>query len=114
VTACKSSPSQYVSPRVTGRVVDAQTHQPIEKAYVRRVTGNQNPRSMESQHGSQQLQLPAPIRTGADGTFVVDSSKTLSFFRSIGWYSVTFSYEHAGYQDLVASYSLSQSTNTPT
>jgi hypothetical protein len=113
VTACKShSPSQYISPRVTGRVVDAQTHQPLDDAFVRKVTGAQ--KSMDQMKGAQQIQLPAPIRTRADGTFVVDSAQALAFFRTVGWYSVTLSYEHAGYQDLIVSYSLSQSTNTPT
>jgi len=114
LTACKShSPSQYISPRVTGRVIDARTHQPIEGVYVRRITGEQRYRSMEPMKGAQQIQLPAPIRTREDGTFVVDSTQALAFFRTVGWYSVTLSYEHSGYQSFEASYSLSQSTNTP-
>jgi hypothetical protein len=112
LTACKN-PSQYISPRITGRVIDAQTHRPLEDVAIRRITGQDIYHSGEQLKGAQQIQLPAPVLTSADGTFEMVSTKALAFFRSVGWYAVTLSFKHDGYQDLLASYSLSQATNTP-
>jgi len=56
VMGCKtSSPSQIVSPRIIGRVVEAQSHQPIKDAKVRRVNEDQDRRSPDVQRGGQMI-----------------------------------------------------------
>jgi len=104
------SPSQYVSPRVEGRVVDEQTQQPIQGVSVRR--GSDMPQSMEQPRGAQKLVQPPPIYSGADGRFVLGSARDLAFIRRLHWYSVTLSFSHSGYEPLTRTYSLNDSTNT--
>jgi hypothetical protein len=111
---CQHSLSQYISPRVTGRVVDAQTHQPISNVQVRRVVNRPTTDSMEPLKGAQALKQKPAARSETDGTFVVTSQTELIFFRSFYWYSVTLAFERSGYERLVQSYSATSSTISPT
>lgn len=79
-----NSPSQYVSPRVTGRVLDAQTHQPVADVQVSRVSANEDLRALDVPKGGQAMETAPAVRTGADGTFVLDSERSLTFFRRSG------------------------------
>jgi hypothetical protein len=101
--ACKTSPSQIVSPRVVGRVVDAQTRQPIKDVTVRRGNGSQARKTSEVRHGGEMMQAPDEVNTRADGTFALASVKDLGF-GSVGWYIVTVTFEHPRYQSFTASY----------
>src|SRR5882724_10003196 len=80
---CKShSPSQYVSPRVTGRVLDAETRQPLAEARLQRVNPERALSPYSTMKGGQMMQqAPLVILSGVDGTFVVDSERTLVLFR---------------------------------
>jgi hypothetical protein len=109
---CVGKPSQYISPRVTGRVVDEQTRQPIENVEVRRMSGSV--RAEKPTKGAEVAMVKPPALTDASGNFILKSEKSLAFFRQLNWYSVNLSFEHAGYTTLVRSYSLRDSTNTPT
>lgn len=110
---CKShSPSQYVSPRVEGRVLDAQSRQPIQGVLLRRVVSDGSDRSLDPQKGGEIMMRPAPIRTAGDGTFVVESKRDLVLFRSIGWYSITLAFEQNGYRRLTTNYTMLVATNT--
>jgi hypothetical protein len=113
VAGCGSL-SHYVSPRVTGRVLDAETHQPLSEARVRRLSSYRNPNADQPVKGGQFLEQPAPILTGPDGTFVLESEHTLTLFRRQSWYSLTLSFEHRGYDQVLTNYTLGQSTNTST
>jgi hypothetical protein len=114
LTGCQThSPSQYISPRVTGRVVDAQTHRPIADVQVRRVSSGENLDGLDAPKGGQMMANAPVVRTGADGTFVLDSVTDLAFFRKVGWYSVTLSFEHAHYERFVTTYTIKDATNSP-
>ena len=114
LAGCKShSPSQYISPRVEGRVVDAQSHEPLVGAHVQRVNGGDSTAAKAPQKGGQLMEsAPVVITTTKDGSFALDSQRDLAFLRKLGWYSVTISYAHPAYQRLVVTYTLSQATNS--
>ncbi len=115
LAGCKStSPSQYVSPRVEGRLLDGQTHQPVPGANVRRVLPDQDSAVDEAPKGDAVLNQPPGVRSGGDGRFVLDSERDLALFRKLGWYSVSLSFEHPAYQPLTETYTLSDATNTAT
>jgi hypothetical protein len=111
---CRStSPSQYISPRVEGRVLDAQTQQPLAGVKVRRVVPDWEPAVDQAPTGDAALaQAPAP-RSRQDGTFVLASERDLELFRRSGWVSVTLSFEHAGYETFTTNYTLVNATQTP-
>jgi hypothetical protein len=111
---CKSSsPSQIVSPRVTGRVVEAQNHQPIQGAKVQRVTSDPDRRSPSVQKGGQMMEQTPAVRTAADGTFMLDCIRDLGVFRKLGWYDVKVSFEHPDYERFVATYTATNAVVTP-
>ena len=111
LTGCHSL-VQYISPRVEGRVLDAQTHQPLADTRVEKLSHKRNPNPAEPPKGAQVLTQHNAIFTGADGTFVLDSQKAIALFRSGFWYSVSLSFQHAGYQTIVTNYTPASATNT--
>ena len=52
----------------------------------------------------QVMEQSSVIRTGEDGTFVLDSVRNLALFRKTGWYTVSLSFAHAGYEGFVTNY----------
>ena len=115
LTGCRSSsPSQYISPRITGRVLDAQTLQPIAGVRVRRLTPNQDPGVDQAIKGGQVIENPASVRTGSDGGFILTSEKSLALFQKLGWYSVSLAFTYPNYEALTAEFTLVNATNTPT
>ena len=108
---CKTS--QYVSPRLEGRVIDKTTHQPIADVQVRRVTPEDEVPPMDPVKGAQLMQQSPAIRTGEDGTFVLDSVRAVALFRKLHWYVVSLAFEHAGYVPLTSRFSYANATNTP-
>jgi hypothetical protein len=114
LAGCKStSPSQYISPRVEGRVLDTQTHQPLEGVKVRRVIPDQSQTVAEVRKGGQIMEQTPAIRSRNDGTFALDSERGLEFLRRSSWISVTITFEQTGYESFTTNYSLVHATNTP-
>ena len=114
LVGCQStSPSQYISPRVEGRVLDAQTQQPLAGVKVRRVVPASAPAVGQVPKGDATLEQTPAVRSHPDGTFVLASQRDLTLFRHTGWYSVTIAFEHAGYLPLTKEYTLGNATNTP-
>ncbi len=112
LAGCKThSPSQYVAPRVIGRVLDQQTQQPIPDVQVQRNRAPDSSATRDTPKGGELMGQPAAARTGADGTFAMPSVRALVLFRNVGWYSISLSFEHAGYERLVAHYTLANATN---
>jgi hypothetical protein len=105
------SPSQYSSPRVTGRVLDEQTRQPIKEVQVRRVWDSTP--AMAPPKGAEMLKQAPSVFTDANGSFVLESVRDLAFIQRVQWYSVSLSFTHRGYEQLMKAYPLSSSTNTP-
>jgi len=107
---CKS-PSQYISPRVEGRVVDSETRRPIADAEVRRVVNEI--RDPDPQTGAEALDAAVPAITDEHGNFVVTSRTALAFLRTLHWYTITLSFAHPGYERVKRTYMHSDATNSP-
>ena len=90
--------SYYVSPQVTGRVVAADTRQPLADATVRRVVPVQTAGEDTPPKGAQLLVQPAGVRTDADGRFVLEAESVVAVLRRVGWYSVTVAFACPGYR----------------
>lgn len=105
------SPSQYSSPRITGRVLDEETRQPLKNVQVRRVSDTTP--AMAPPKGGEMLKQAPSIFTDADGGFVLKSVRDLAFIQRVQWYSVSVSFAHRGYEQLMMTYPLSSATNTP-
>ena len=114
LAGCKSHPlSVTVSPRLTGRVIAADTGQPIADVKIRNLDKANSATSTIPPKGGQMLQAEAAIRTDQDGRFVMETERVLAPFRGAGWFSVQLSFEHAGYERFITNYSyLNVSTNT--
>ncbi len=112
---CKSaSPSHYISPRVEGRVLDAQTHQPVKDVQVRRLTANESYQIEDQPKGGKVMERAPAVLTAADGTFALVSEREFALLRSPTWYSVSISFRRTGYEPFRATYTISESTNTVT
>jgi hypothetical protein len=109
---CKHSPSQYVAPRVTGRVVDVQTRLPVPDVLVQRLGDNRPPSAVEPVRGAETLARSAGERTKDDGSFAFGSESGLAFFRKLRWYSVTLVFSRAGYEGLTREYSSTDAITT--
>jgi hypothetical protein len=113
-TGCKSSsPAPYVSPKVAGRVLDAQTRQPLKGVKVQRLIPDQEPNVLNDVKGGQALSKTPAVRTAADGAFELASERSLSPFQRGGWYSVSIAFEHPGYFRYVTNYSLKHAVISP-
>jgi hypothetical protein len=112
-TGCES-PSQYVSPRITGRVVDEQSGQPISHVRVQRWSASMGVGSMEAKKGGQGMEREQPyVFTKSDGTFTLQSERSLAFLRDLGWYPVTLSFAHPKFESVTMSYAEAKATNLP-
>jgi hypothetical protein len=111
---CKSHPlSLTISPRVTGRVVAADTGKPLADVKIRSGEQAEALYSTSPPKGGQRLMAKAPVETDSDGRFVLDTQRALTPFRGSGWFSVQLSFEHAGYDRFLTNYSyLNLGTNT--
>jgi hypothetical protein len=110
---CKSSGSEYISPRVEGRVLDADTRQPIYRARVKRITPGSQSTDNFMRKGGQRMEEPFPEYTNQEGYFTIDSERALVLFAQMNWFSVDVSFEHSGYDRIVTNYTLFNATNTP-
>jgi hypothetical protein len=105
VTGCQSGKlSYYISPRVTGRVLAADTQQPLSKATVRRVTPLSSAGTDTLPRGGQLQMEPGGVRTDADGRFVLEGERVIAVFRHRSWQAVTVSFAHAGYKSFQTNY----------
>jgi hypothetical protein len=108
-SGCKSnSPSHYVSPRVIGRVLNEQTHLPIAGVQIKRVVPNYEAGTLDQVKGGEALQKMNPVRSATDGTFNLDSQKSVTFFRQIAWFSVEISFKHSDFENFTTNYTPSQ------
>lgn len=114
IIGCQNhSPSHYVSPRVIGRVLDEKTRQPITDVAVKRVVPDYEAGTLEQVKGGEILQRTMPARSKADGTFNLDSQKSVALFRDIAWFTVEVSFDHRNYERFVTNYTPKMSTNSP-
>ncbi len=98
--------SSYVSPRVTGRVLAADTRQPIADVRVRRIDATAQASSDNPGKGGQRLDPAFGVRTDRQGRFVLNAERDLGLLQQQVWYSVTVSFTHEGYQTLLTNFSI--------
>lgn len=114
LAGCKSSSTApYVSPKLTGRVIDAQTQQPLKGVTVKRLIPDQQRKALDDVKGGQVLAKAPAVRTKTDGTFELASERSLSLFQSGGWYSVSLAFDYPGYLRFATNYTLRDSILTP-
>lgn len=116
LAGCQSSPvlnSQYISPRVEGRVLDAATHQPIANVSIRRLAPRHTEVANAPASGARALDQPRAIRTDREGRFDLDSERDLTLLRQSGWYAVTLAFTHKGYERFVTNYTLANAVVSP-
>jgi hypothetical protein len=111
VVGCKSI-SQYVSPQVEGRVLDARSRQPIKGVRVARLSSQDQAAAMQPPKAGQAMLPSDSVQTAADGQFRLPSLKDLGIFRKLNWYSVTVSFEHSFYLPETTTYTISSVTNS--
>jgi hypothetical protein len=112
---CKSVlVSDYISPCVTGRVLDADTRQPIAGVQVHRLNPAAQPAYNDATKGGQRLNAAGGVRTDQRGSFVLDAERDLTLLQQQVWFSVTVSFQHEGYLTLRTNFSaINVTTNGP-
>ena len=103
--------SSYISPRVTGCVLAADTRQPLAEVRVKRVNPNASPDYANAAKGGQKLESIPGTSTDAKGRFVLDAERDLTLLQQQVWYSVMVSFEHEGYQTLRTNFTVSNVTS---
>jgi hypothetical protein len=105
LNGCQSGKhSYYISPQVTGRVLAADTQQPLGRATVRRVVPPAYAGAGTPPRGGQLQMVPGGVRTDADGRFVLEGERVVAMLRRGGWHSVSVSFAHAGYKSFQTNY----------
>ena len=114
VAGCKSaSPAHYIAPRVEGRVLDADTRQPLAGVQVRRVNPYAGEASREVLKGGQSIEKAPAVRTRSDGAFALASERDLELFAQSSWGSITITVDHAGYGLFTTNYTTANATISP-
>jgi hypothetical protein len=96
--------THYTSPEVTGRVLAADTHQPLANVTVQRVVLAQDFEPGSPPKGGQLLIQAVTVRTDADGRFVLESKSVFALFLQPGWSSVPVVFSHSGYESFQTNY----------
>ena len=95
--------TRCIFPQVSGRVLAADTHQPLANVQVQRVSTPAFQPFGPPKTG--QAQIPfGGVQTDADGRYELPGENVLSFFRQAGWWSVPVSYRCAGYETIQTNY----------
>ncbi len=115
LAGCESMPfSPFTSPRLTGRVLAADTGQPLADVVVKSGAEARDRSSAMPPKGGELLMTKAPVRTNRDGRFTLETERVLTPLRGMHWFSVQLLFERAGYERFRTNYSrLNLSTNAP-
>lgn len=89
--------NNHVTPQVSGRVLDADTHQPLAGVKVLRVLHGQVENPAAAVHGAELMQQSRPVTTDAHGEFIFPSKSYFTFLNEAGWWSLKLSFQHDGY-----------------
>jgi hypothetical protein len=115
LVGCQSMPfSPFISPRVTGRVLAADTGRPLADVVVKSGAQARDYPGTMPPKGGELLMAKAPVRTDGDGRFTLATERALTPFRSMNWFSVQLLFERGGYERFRTNYSrLNLITNAP-
>jgi hypothetical protein len=106
LAGCQSHPfSVAVSPRLTGRVLAADTGQPLADVKVSNLDRPDDLNRTVPPKGGQRLLAKPPVYTDHDGKFVLETERVLAPFGGAGWFAVRLAFEHAGYERFLTNYS---------
>jgi hypothetical protein len=93
--------------------LDEKTHQPLAGVRVQRVVPDYEAGTLEQVKGGETLQRLQPLQTKSDGSFNLDSQKSVALFRELAWFTVEISFEHRDYERGVTNYTPRMATNSP-
>jgi hypothetical protein len=115
VVGCHSSRfGPYTAPRVAGRVLAADSGQPLAGVEVQRGFRAKKRRPAEPPKGGEVLIEKAGARTDSQGRFTLASERALTLFRPIGWNMVQLTFQRAGYERFQTNVAFTAvHTNTP-
>jgi hypothetical protein len=103
----------YSLPRISGRVLAADTQQPVSAAMVSRHGRPPTANTSSPPKGSELMIRKVPIRTDDNGQFVLESERVLSIFRGSGWSQLQLHIEKPGYVTVETNFPMSLATNLP-
>lgn len=104
LAGCQSGEfTRNISPQISGRVLAADTHQPLAGVNVARITP-ENDEAFGPPKGGQLLTQSSGVRTDAEGRFVLDGERVFALFRQSGWWSVPVSFSRSGYHSVQRNY----------
>lgn len=110
VVGCNSfGPSECVTPQVTGRVLAADTRQPLAGVQVSRAMPGQNPGTPVK--GAQLQQQGRLEITDANGCFTLPSQSCVTLFHHSQWWSVRLAFQAPGHVPFQTNYSAASFTN---
>jgi hypothetical protein len=89
--------NSHVTPQVSGRVLDAETHQPLAGVKVLRVMHGRVVNPAGPEHGAELMQQSRPVATDPRGAFVFQSRSYFTFLNEANGWSLKLSFQHAGY-----------------
>ena len=110
VTGCQADRwGPYISPRITGQVLAADTVRPVAGVNVSR--GRPDRTTGWPPKGGELMIRKLPARTDQNGEFVLESERVLSVFRGSGWDQVRLRFEKPGFLTLQTNVPVSLETN---
>jgi len=95
----------YVSPRITGVVLDAETRDPVPNVTVRKVSGDQPSRTDSPPKGGEQLLSGDQVQTDKEGQFEMVARKDVLTFSSGSAFAVRLQFQHSHYDIFRTNYS---------
>ena len=96
--------NHYTAPEVTGRVLAADTRQPLANVHVSRGDAGSDFQPFGPPKGGQLITQPAPVRTDADGRFTLPAKSVFALFRNAGWWSAPVTFQCTGYESFSTNY----------
>ena len=106
LAGCKSDPLSLVTaPSLTGRVVAADTGQPLAGVKVKSLDRGEDSNGTVPPKGGERMLAKPAVWTDRDGRFLLETERALTPFRGSGWFAVQLSFEHPGYERYLTNYS---------
>jgi hypothetical protein len=106
--------NNHVTPQINGRVLDADTLQPLAGVKVLRVLHGQVENPPTPVHGAQLMQQERPVTTDVRGEFVYPGKSYFTFLNAANWWTLTLSFQSAGYAAWQTNFSTADiKTNLP-